>query len=188
MTEGEIRAAGEVARTQTLVQHIRHERLGRHQAEGVVERQFVEQDHPQRGHGVRPLRRQGQAEGRVVGAEHLARVRLEREERERRMGPCGMGGAQHGRVTEMHAVEIPQCHGRVTRVRGQFAPVAEDAHQSGAGTWTCASPSITTLPATAHVVLRVARRFAGSSAVTSTVAVTVSPIFTGPRKRRLWPM
>ena len=50
---------------------------------------------------------------------------------------------------------------------------------------TVASPSMTTLPATVQVVRRVARFLAGSSARTSAVAVTVSPMRTGRRKLRV---
>ena len=46
---------------------------------------------------------------------------------------------------------------------------------------TVASPSITGLPSTVQTVFSVTRFLASSSAVMVTVAVTVSPIFTGAR-------
>lgn len=59
--------------------------------------------------------------------------------------------------------------------------------QPRVGTMTWASPSITGLPATVQMVLNVARFFSASIAVTSTVAVTVWPIFTGARNFSVWP-
>ncbi len=184
--ESEIRAAGQMACSNPAMQDVRDEILRRHQAEFGVEGEFVDKAHAERSERIDALAREGEAEGGIVGAEHLARMRLEGENRERGVRAGGVGGAQHGGVAEMHAVEIAERHaGSAGRIR-KIAPVAEDAHHAR-GSWTCASPSITGLPATAQVVLSVARCFAASSAVTSTVAVTVSPIFTGRRKRSVWP-
>ena len=143
---------------------------------------------PRAASSVGPLGGQGQAEWRVVGAEHLARMRLEGQHRERGLRPRRVGRADQGGVAAVHPVEIAERHGGAARLRRQVAPVAEDVHQPRAGTWTSASPSITTSAPTVQVVFRVARCFSALSAVTSTVATTVAPIFTGARKRRVWLM
>ncbi len=76
----------------------------------AVERDLVEQLHAERRPARRPLGRERQAEGRVVRAEQLARVRLEGQHGERGAGPGGVGGAQEVGVAEMHAVEVAERH------------------------------------------------------------------------------
>ena len=82
MPEGKIQAAGEVFRAEALLQHLGHERLVRHKAKGVVERQLEQHGHAESGQGFGPLSGQRQPERRVVRAKHLPRVRLEGQHRE----------------------------------------------------------------------------------------------------------
>ncbi len=77
VAEREIRAADQVAGAETLVEDFADEGFGRHQAECVVEFDFVEQGYAEGGQGFGALGGQGQAERRVVGAEMLARVGFE---------------------------------------------------------------------------------------------------------------
>ena len=134
--EREIRATDEVLRAETLMEDLGHEGLGRHQAEVVVEAEFVEQRHAESRQGVGALGRQREAERRVVRAEMLAGVRLEGEHRERLLRAGGMGGVDHVGVAAMHAIEIAQCDGRAAGVGGKLAPVMEDADHGREGTWT----------------------------------------------------
>ena len=90
-----------------------------------------------------------------------ARVRFETDHAQRRVQLArGLGGkGDHLLVTAMHAVEIPQRHGRALVGLRQSLPVANDAHRPQAtfrGTMTTASPSTTDLPFTAQTVARVA--------------------------------
>ena len=85
VAEGEIRPAGQVLRAEAAMQHLFDEILGRHGREGVVEGQGDDMRGAGRGEGGRLGRQQGQAEGRVVGAEMLARMRLEGEGGERQV-------------------------------------------------------------------------------------------------------
>ncbi len=89
----------------------------------VVERQFIQDIDTQRGQCVRTLGRQSQPERRIVRAEQLARVRLERQHRQRRVGPGGVGGADDAMVAEMDAVEIAQRDGGAARVGRDRPPV-----------------------------------------------------------------
>ena len=67
----------------------------------VVERQFIDDPHPERRQRVVAGRRQGEAERRVVGAEQLARMRLEGQHGERRFRPAlGARPAAHGRARD----------------------------------------------------------------------------------------
>ena len=100
----------------------------------MVERQFVEQGDAERGEGFGAFGRQGEAEGRVVGAKMLARVGLEGEDAERDLRAGGVGGADDLGVAAVHAVEIAQRDGGALGVGGQLAPVVEDAHQDREGT------------------------------------------------------
>ncbi len=187
MAEGEVRAADEVARADPGMQHLGDERVGGHPRERAVEGQLVEDPHAERRQRRRPRGAERQAERRVVGAEQLARMRLERQHRERGVGARGVGGAQQVGVAEMHAVEIAERHGRPTRGPRQIVPVAKNLHpQPRTGGITTASPSITVRPATVQIVRSVARFRSMSSPVTSTVAVTVSPIATGARNFSVW--
>ena len=108
MAEREVRAARQMPRAEARVQHVGHELLGRDQGERVVERQLVDQPHAVRGQHVGPLGGQRQPERRVVGAEMLARVRLEGQHRQRHVRPGAMRGAQQVGVAEMHAIEIAE--------------------------------------------------------------------------------
>ena len=81
--EREVRAAHQVPRAEALVQYLGDERLGRHQAEFVVEAQFVDQRDAERLQCVGALGRQRQAKRRVIRAEMLARMRLEGQHRQR---------------------------------------------------------------------------------------------------------
>src|SRR4029077_187539 len=63
------------------------------------------------------------------------------------------------------------------QIRGNGRPPA-----SLDGTFTQASPSRTTSPATEHVQASRARNFSGINSETRTRTSTVSPIFTGARK------
>ena len=71
-------------RAEPCVQHLGHELLGRHQAERRVERQLVDAAERRGRPAPPPARRKRQPERRVVGAEKLARMRLEGQHRERR--------------------------------------------------------------------------------------------------------
>ena len=184
---GEIRAAAQVSGAQAAVQHLGDEALGVEAREGTVERQFVQDGDAQRLQRRRALVGQGQLERRVVRAEVLARVRLERQHRERPVRTRPVRRAQHVGVAEMHPVEVAERDGRAAGCSRQAAPIAETLHQAGAGNRTIASPSITTLPATVQVVRSVARRLPASQVRASAVAVTVSPIRTGARNFRVWP-
>ena len=121
--------------------------------------------------------------------------------------PCGF---DHNPVAEMQAVEIAERdHATAYRVRG-LIEVAEEAHGRGIqggldvqgvgdcdikcnsrlwrvqvrlGTISVASPSMTTVPPTAQVVLKFARLRSGNNSMISTVATTVSPIRTGALNR-----
>ena len=187
MAEGEIGAANQMPGADAGVEHVGHERFGRHRAERPVERQFVERGDPQGRQGGGAFGRQGEPERRIVGAEDLARVRLEGEDGERRVGACAVAGAEQVGVAAVNAVEIAQRNDSAAGGLGEVLPVGDDAHGRGAqpraGGRTTASPSITVLPATVQVVFRVACFLAGSMAMTSQVAITVSPILTGRRKR-----
>ena len=136
MAEGEVRAADQVAGAETLVEYIGDEGFGGHQAEGVVEREFVEQGYAECGEGFGAFRGEGEAEGWVVGAEVFARVGFEGEHAERDLGAGGVGGADDLGVAFVHAVEIAEGDGGAFCVGRQIAPVVEDAHQDREGTWT----------------------------------------------------
>ena len=113
-------------------------------------------------------------------------------------GKRGIGHHTHqpGTATAIDHAQATQANGstggggecRMRRVapRRGATKYANRLHrpQPRLGTMTVASPSITGLPATVQVVLRVTRFLAGSRAVISTVAVTVSPILTGARNLR----
>ena len=135
-TEGEVRAAHQMARAETLVQHLGHEGLGRHQAEFVVEGQLVEQGDAQRLECRGALGRQREAERRVVGAEVLARMRLEGQHAEGQLRPRRVRGLDHLGMAAMHAVEIAQRHDGAACIGGKLAPVVEDADHDRDGTWT----------------------------------------------------
>ena len=129
--EGEIRAAGQVRRAHAPVQHLLHERIGAQQGKGAVERHLVHDLHAERRQRRGALRREREAEGRVVRAEQLARVRLEGQDGEHSAGPRGMDGAEHVGVAEVDPVEVAQRdRGAAQRLR-QAAPVADNLDGSG---------------------------------------------------------
>jgi hypothetical protein len=78
MAEREVLTGDQMAGVDAPMQHVSDEVLGRHQAEYMIERQFVQQVDTQASQGVGAFGGQGQAEGRIVGAEDLARMRFER--------------------------------------------------------------------------------------------------------------
>lgn len=129
MPEGEVGAGGQVARAHALVQHLVQEGLGRHQAELVIERQFVQHVDTQRRQRVRPFGRQHQAEWRIVGAEHLPGMWLERQDRERGVRQRLARGTDDGGVAAMDAVEIAQGDAGSAGLGRQGPPVGVDAHQ-----------------------------------------------------------
>ena len=116
------------------MQHLGHEFLRRHQAELVVERQLIDQGHPQRRERLGPLGRERQTERRIVRAEMLARMRLEGQRGERHLGARGMRRPDHLRMPPVHAVEVAQRHGGAPRIGGQFPPVMEDPDHDRDGT------------------------------------------------------
>ena len=134
--EREVRAAHQMPRTQPLMQHIADKSLGRHQAEFVVEPQLVDQRDPERLQRRRALGRQRQAERRIVGAEVLARMRLEGQHRERHLRPRRMRRLDHFGMAAVDAVEIAERHGGAARIGRQVPPVVEDPHHARDGTWT----------------------------------------------------
>ena len=182
VSEGEILARHQMARAKPSMQHLGNEVVRRHQAEFVVERQLIQQIDAKPRQRGRPLRGQCQAERRVIGAKHLTRVRLERQHRQRGIGPCRMGGPDDAGVAQMHAVEVTERDGRTAGVGRQTLPILENPHQSRVGTRTIASPSITTFSLTKHCVRKVTLFRGRFKSVISTVAFTVWPILTGARK------
>ena len=78
MSEREVLTGDQMAGVDASCSTFPDEVLGRHQAEFMIERQFVQQVDTQSGQGVGAFGGQGQAEGRIVGAEDLARMRFER--------------------------------------------------------------------------------------------------------------
>ena len=109
----------------------------------MVERQFVQQVDAQRGQRIGPLRRQRQTKRRIVRTKHLARMRLEGQHRQRRVGPRRMGGADDAGVAPMHAVEIAQRDRGAAGVRRQVLPLVENPHHARVAARTQAAGLLT---------------------------------------------
>src|SRR5271166_7049028 len=106
-------------------------------------------------------------------------MRLERQHRQRRIGPRGMGGADDAVVAQMDPIEIAQRDGGAARVRRQVPPVMQNPHQAREDTRTQAWPSITTFSFAMRVASRVACFGSGFKSMISTTAVATLPIPTG---------
>src|SRR6185437_11035127 len=121
-----------------------------------------------------------QAERDRRGTEELLRMRLEGEHAERRSPFLrhAARGADQRLMAQMHAVEISDRHHRALKGIGDVAIVAENLHGPIA-----ASPSITVTSPTLQTQSKVTRRLASTTSRTVQVAVTVSPMRTGPLKR-----
>jgi hypothetical protein len=93
---------------------------------------------------------------------------------------------QHGRVPSLgEGSSQGAVKGDGSRVRSRLEPVTHghnDAYAGRAGTIRIASPSRTGLPPTVQTQSNRARRFAGNNSASVTLAITSSPIRTGPLK------
>ena len=152
--------------------------------------------HPQLRQPVGPGLGVHQAEGRGVGCEELAGVRLEGDDAQLAMVA---GKVDDRGMAQMHAVEIAHGNGCTACIRVKPLEVLMNLHprpcrgrlprQSNLrlGARTSASPFNTTVLPTEARVSRVTRRFAWSIAVTVTSARTMSPGRTGAMNLRLCP-
>ena len=126
----EIRPDDDMAQTQPLDDDPAGEGRGRKLGQRAVEVQFVEQLDADLLQPVRPRLGPGQAEGRRVRGEDLARVRLEGQHAERRadLRPGCPREVDHRLVAQVDTVEIADGGaGAAVGVRDVFK-VAQDPH------------------------------------------------------------
>ena len=195
LAEGDVEADRDVGHAQALVQHALGELAVGQVLHLGVERQDVEQVDAQGFERAGLLAGGHQAEGRGVGLEDAAGVRLEADHPQRRAGLLGGAGGErdHRLVPAMDAVEIAERDRGAAVGLGQALPAVDDTHGPQApsgfgrrGTMIRASPSTTVLPSTWQTVAKVAWPRRSSRASTVTRVVTGSPTLTGRRKRRVW--
>ena len=101
-----------------------------HFAKRGVERELINHVNAKLGEQARPRGRQGEMEGRIIGAEQLARMWLEGQHRKPGSGQGGTGGSDQMGMATMDTVEIAECHGRATRVRRQIVPGRQNLHRA----------------------------------------------------------
>ena len=135
--EVEIRADNDVARAQALGQHAGGEILRRQAGQRGVEGQFIQDVDADLVQPVRARLGSGQAEGRGVGGEQLARMRFEGQYAKRGVQvPCRPAGqVDHGPVPDVDAIEIADGDGSAPIGLGGELVVAHDPH--GAGVAPC---------------------------------------------------
>ena len=108
VAKGKVLPGHQVAGAEPLVQHLCDEILGGHEAEVVVERQLYSRSTPSPARASARSGGQCQPEGRVIGAKHLTRMRLECQHRQRRIRPGGVGRSDHTGVAQMDTIEIAE--------------------------------------------------------------------------------
>ncbi len=137
VAEGEIGAAGEMGGADASVEDIVEEGFGGEEGELAVEGDLVEGLDAQCGQGVGALGGEGEAEGRIFGAEEFAGVGLEGEDGEAGAGPGGVGGAEKVGMAAVDAVEIAEGDGGAAEGFGEVLPRADNV-QSGLLAASCA--------------------------------------------------
>jgi hypothetical protein len=142
LAERDVEADGQMAHAQALVQHLLGEIAIGEIGHLGVEGQDVEQVDAEIGQGLGLLLGVHQPERLGVGLEDPARVRLETDDAQRRLGGLsGAGGRRdHPLVAAMHAVEIAERHGRAAIRRRQILPAGDDTHGLRRPRRSCAGP------------------------------------------------
>lgn len=137
------------------------------------------------GRGARRTRSAAATSAALSGATAMPRSRASSAEAvwPRRAGAEAFDERRDAVAREMPDAQPgkPQGHAATLPLRRRYSAATAKRE----GTRSSASPSTTTLSATLQRVPKETRRLTGSMAVTVTVASTVSPIFTGARKRRV---
>ncbi len=139
--------------------------------------------------------KRGQAKRLAIGFENFPRVRLERQYRPRNTRIMGdsPGFANDRLMAQVNTIEITDGNGRSFYVGWQVFVMSKNLHRQGNirypsrdGTMTVASPSITVLSPTMHMVFNSTNFLSGINLVTVIRAVTVSPDLTGALNRTDW--
>jgi hypothetical protein len=176
LAKAEIRAHDHVADAKPTGQHVAGERLGREARETRVEGQFGQHLDAQLLQPVGARLGVHQAEGRGVGGEELAGMRLERHDAKRCAGSPGQ--VDHMGMAPVHTIEIADRHRGAAFFGAGKLVVAHDPHgahltglvgggqdaQTGGqsnlpeGARTIASPFSTTVSSTRQWVASVTRR------------------------------
>ena len=120
-----VRATDQMPRVEVCNQNLIDKVIGGHAAESGVEGELVDDGDPVFGQESRAGCREGKVEWGIVRAKQLARMRLERQDCQRKIRPGGMSGRYQMPMATMHTVEIAQCNAGAARFGWHCTPICK---------------------------------------------------------------